>query len=59
VRGIGSVNDAAAFGLGEWVAGAATGAGRAVAITLGTGVGSAFVDNGSVAHRGRRRPAGR
>jgi glucokinase len=51
-RGIGFVNDAAAFGLGEWVAGAASGASRAVAITLGTGVGSAFVDSGFVVTEG-------
>lgn len=42
------VNDAAAFGLGEWRAGAASGHERAVVITLGTGVGSAFLAAGSV-----------
>jgi glucokinase len=42
------VNDAKAFGLGEWHGGATTGHKRAVAITLGTGVGSAFVDDGRV-----------
>jgi len=46
------VNDAAAFGLGEWRAGAARGSARAVAITLGTGVGSAFVADGRVIDSG-------
>ncbi len=40
------VNDATAFAIGEWVSGPAKGASRAVAITLGTGVGSAFLDDG-------------
>jgi len=42
------VNDAAAFGLGEWVAGAARGCDRTVAITLGTGIGSAFIADGAL-----------
>jgi glucokinase len=42
------LKDADAFGLGEWRAGAASGHERAVAITLGTGVGSAFLAAGSV-----------
>jgi glucokinase len=42
------LNDADAFLLGEWVAGAAVGHHRAVAITLGTGVGSAFLSDGVV-----------
>lgn len=50
------VNDAAAFGLGEWLAGAARGARRAVAITLGTGVGSAFVADGAVVTTGPSVP---
>ena len=45
-------NDASAFGVGEWLAGAARGAGRCVAVTLGTGVGSAFLDNGNVVDAG-------
>jgi glucokinase len=40
------VNDASAFGLGEWLVGGGAGRQRIVAITLGTGVGSAFVDAG-------------
>ncbi len=38
------VNDASAFALGECLCGAARGAEKAVALTLGTGVGSGFVD---------------
>lgn len=41
------VNDADAYGLGEWFAGAAEGASRAVLLTLGTGLGSAFVADGA------------
>ena len=50
------LNDAAAFGIGEWVAGAARQCRRAVAITLGTGVGSAFVDSGAVVVSGPTVP---
>jgi glucokinase len=50
------VNDATAFGLGEWHGGATTGHKRSVAITLGTGVGSAFVDDGFVRASGARVP---
>jgi glucokinase len=42
------VNDASAFGLGEWLVGGGAGRQRIVAITLGTGVGSAFVDSGTL-----------
>lgn len=41
------VNDADAYGLGEWFAGAAEGTRRAVVLTLGTGLGSAFVADGA------------
>jgi len=41
------LNDAGAFGIGEWVSGATKGCRRSVGITLGTGVGSAFIDNGT------------
>ncbi len=57
-RGVGSggvihfLNDANAFGIGEWVAGAARGHARAIAVTLGTGVGSAFVVDGVALHHG-------
>ena len=50
------VNDAAAFGLGEWLVGAARDSDRAVAITLGSGIGSAFVDDGVVASSGPTVP---
>lgn len=40
------LNDADAFGIGEYALGAASGYRRAVCITLGTGVGSVFLDNG-------------
>lgn len=46
------VNDAEAYGLGEVVAGAAQGHARAVCITLGTGVGSAFIADGSPVNSG-------
>ncbi|WP_033346603.1 ROK family protein [Catenuloplanes japonicus] len=50
------VNDAVAFGIGEWVAGAARGLNRIAAITLGTGVGSAFIDRGHVVQDGPSVP---
>jgi glucokinase len=40
------VNDAEAFGVGESVFGAGRGHARTVCLTLGTGIGSAFVANG-------------
>lgn len=42
------INDAEAFLLGEGKAGAAVGHERAVALTLGTGVGSAFLRSGQI-----------
>jgi len=50
------LNDAAAFLLGEVGAGAARGFDRAVGITLGTGVGSAFVVNGRLIAQGSGIP---
>ncbi|WP_328864194.1 ROK family protein [Streptomyces sp. NBC_00304] len=44
--GISFVNDADAFAMGEYRAGAAAGRRRAVCITLGTGVGSSFLADG-------------
>jgi glucokinase len=52
------VHDAAAFLLGEIGAGAARGVSRAVGITLGTGIGSAFAINGRVVTEGRGVPPG-
>ena len=45
-------NDAECFLLGEWRAGAARGLPRCVGITLGTGVGSAFLGEGRMHHEG-------
>lgn len=49
-------NDASAFLVGEWLIGAARGATRCVAVTLGTGVGSAFLDRGNVIDTGSQVP---
>ncbi len=46
------LNDADAFLWGEWLFGAAAGHERCVAITLGTGVGSAFIADGDLRHDG-------
>lgn len=46
------VNDASAFLIGEWLIGTARGARRCAAVTLGTGVGSAFLDQGEVVETG-------
>jgi glucokinase len=40
------VNDAVAYAVGEWSSGAGVGAGRMICVTLGTGVGSAFLVEG-------------
>ena len=52
------LNDAEAFLLGEWWAGAARGHDRAVGITIGTGLGSAFLEHGSIVRDGGRVPPG-
>jgi glucokinase len=44
------LNDAEAFLVGEWWAGAARGHARTVGITLGTGLGSAFMEDGRIVH---------
>jgi predicted NBD/HSP70 family sugar kinase len=51
------LNDAEAFVLGEWWAGAAQGQIRVVGITLGTGLGSAFLENGEFVRSDARVPA--
>jgi glucokinase len=51
------VNDAEAFVLGEWWAGAAYGHARVVGVTLGTGLGSAFLEDGRIVVSGRGVPA--
>lgn len=58
VEAVGFLNDADAFGLGEAVAGAGRGLARSVTITLGTGVGSAFVRDGACVHDGDDVPPG-
>ena len=40
------INDATAFGVGEAWLGQASGVDRSISITLGTGLGSAFIANG-------------
>ena len=50
------VNDADAFLLGEAWAGAATGHARAVGVTLGTGLGSAFLDGARIVDTGPTVP---
>ncbi len=50
------LNDAEAFLLGEWWAGAARGHARAVGITLGTGLGSAFMEDGRIVSAGQGIP---
>jgi glucokinase len=52
------VNDTLAFALGEWATGAAQGYDRVVAVTLGTGVGSAFLVGGSPVTCGTGVPPG-
>jgi glucokinase len=51
------LNDAEAFLLGEWWAGAAQGHSRALGITIGTGLGSAFLEDGRFVHSGPQVPA--
>lgn len=51
------VNDAAAFALGECFCGAASGAGRVMALTLGTGFGSGFVAAGRLLTDAPRSPS--
>jgi len=46
------LNDADAFGVGEFAGGAARGAARAVCITLGTGIGSAYLVHGEPTNDG-------
>jgi glucokinase len=50
------LNDADAFVLGEWWAGAARGHARVVGITLGTGLGSSFIAAGRIVESPAGRP---
>ena len=51
------VNDASAFALGEYHSGAGRGSQRMIALTLGTGIGSGFVDGGRLVTEGPEVPA--
>lgn len=55
--GVRFLNDADAFGLGEWAAGTLAGHTRGLALTLGTGIGSAFLADGEVVDSGPSVPA--
>jgi glucokinase len=50
------LNDADAFLIGEWWAGAARGHERAMGVTLGTGLGSAFIEHGRIVETDPRVP---
>ncbi len=50
------LNDAHAFVIGEWAAGVAVGRSRVVGLTLGTGIGSAFLDRGVIVDHGPGLP---
>jgi glucokinase len=50
------LNDADAFLIGEWWAGAAQGHERAIGVTLGTGLGSAFLERGAIVETDPRVP---
>lgn len=50
------VNDADAFGIGEVLAGAGRGHRRAICLTLGTGIGSAFIADGAPLNDGPTVP---
>lgn len=54
--GVRFLNDATAFGLGEWIAGAARRHDRVVALTIGTGIGSAFLASGRIVADGDTVP---
>jgi glucokinase len=57
-RSITFAHDTEAFLVGEWLTGAARGARRCAALTLGTGVGSAFLDRGTTVRAGAGLPPG-
>jgi glucokinase len=54
--GVHFVNDAIAFALGEWASGPVQGKRRVAALTLGTGIGSAFLDGGRPVTTGQSVP---
>jgi glucokinase len=52
------MNDAEAFAVGEWTAGEIRGLERCVGVTIGTGVGTAFLTDGLVVREGETVPPG-
>ncbi|MFF0343428.1 ROK family protein [Kribbella sp. NPDC004875] len=52
------MNDAEAFAVGEWTAGEVRGAERCVGVTIGTGIGTAFLADGRVVREGDTVPPG-
>src|SRR6185503_1143902 len=52
------MNDAEAFAVGEWTAGEVRGVERCVGVTIGTGVGTAFLADGHVVREGDTVPPG-
>ncbi|GAA3136842.1 glucokinase [Kribbella aluminosa] len=52
------MNDAEAFAVGEWTAGEVRGVERCVGVTIGTGIGTAFLADGRVLREGGTVPPG-
>lgn len=52
------MNDAEAFAVGEWTAGKVRGLPRCVGVTIGTGIGTAFLADGRVVREGDTVPPG-
>jgi glucokinase len=52
------LNDAEAFSVGEWTAGELRGQDRCVGVTIGTGIGSGFLDDGRAVRTGDTVPPG-
>ena len=52
------MNDAEAFAVGEWTAGEVRGVDRCVGVTIGTGIGTAFLAGGRVVREGETVPPG-
>jgi glucokinase len=52
------MNDAEAFAVGEWIAGEVRGVQRCLGVTIGTGIGTAFLADGHVLREGDTVPPG-
>ncbi|TDU91293.1 glucokinase [Kribbella voronezhensis] len=52
------LNDAEAFSVGEWTVGELRGQDRCIGVTIGTGIGSGFLDDGRVVRTGDTVPPG-